>query len=179
MRPLVSQHVGVWIEPSCKTAVCIDGDTYAPLATFTTEPGSSLYTLHTDPRGQQQQQLQPPTPVTVPRQVPASHQVVASPHVAVSGQVLVSGPIASSCSCRSLAHPTVLWHYRMGHPSISLLRAMCSQHLVLGLPRVLPSLLPSLAPPCSPCVKGRLRATPHSSSLRLATEPFETLHLDV
>ncbi|CAI7752820.1 unnamed protein product, partial [Closterium sp. NIES-54] len=55
---------------------------------------------------------------------------------------------------------------------------MSSQHLVLGLPRVLPSLPPSLAPPCSPCVEGRLRATPHSS-LRPATEPFETLHLDV
>ncbi|CAI6006124.1 unnamed protein product [Closterium sp. NIES-65] len=37
----------------------------------------------------------------------------------------------------------------------------------------------SLAPPCGPCVEGRLRATPHSSSLRPATEPFETLHLDV
>ncbi|CAI5946786.1 unnamed protein product [Closterium sp. NIES-65] len=56
---------------------------------------------------------------------------------------------------------------------------MSSQRLVLGLPRVLPSLPPSLAPPCRPCVEGRLRATPHSSSLRPATEPFETLHLDV
>ncbi|CAI7883307.1 unnamed protein product [Closterium sp. NIES-53] len=55
----------------------------------------------------------------------------------------------------------------------------CALCLVLGLPRVLPSLPPSLAPPCSPCVEGRLRTTPHSSSLRLATEPFETLHLDV
>ncbi|CAI7849667.1 unnamed protein product, partial [Closterium sp. NIES-53] len=68
VRPLVSQHVGVWIEPSGETAVCVDGDTYAPLATFTSEPGSGLYTLHTGPRGQQQQQqqLQPLTPVTVP-----------------------------------------------------------------------------------------------------------------
>ncbi|CAI7890700.1 unnamed protein product [Closterium sp. NIES-53] len=56
---------------------------------------------------------------------------------------------------------------------------MSSQHLVLGLQRVLPSLLPSLAPPCGPCVEGWLRATPHSSSLRPATEPFETLHLDI
>ncbi|CAI7886222.1 unnamed protein product [Closterium sp. NIES-54] len=52
------------------------------------------------------------------------------------------------------------------------------QHLVLGLPRILPSLPPSLVPPCGPCVEGRLRATPHSSSLRPATEPFKTLHLD-
>ncbi|CAI7819355.1 unnamed protein product [Closterium sp. NIES-54] len=126
VRPLVSQHVGVWIEPSGETAVCIEGDTYAPLATFTAEPGSGLYTLHTGPRGQQQQQLLPTTPVTVPRQVPTSHQVAASPQVAVSGQVLVSGPIAASCSCRSLACPIVLWHHRMGHPSISRLHAMSS-----------------------------------------------------
>ncbi|CAI7806868.1 unnamed protein product, partial [Closterium sp. NIES-54] len=113
VRPLVSQHVGVWIEPSGETAV------------------------------------------------------------------RVSGPVAASCSCRSLAHPTVLWHHRMGHPSISRLPAMSSQSLVLGLPHVLPSLPPSLAPPCGPFVEGRLRATPHSSSLRPTTEPFETLHLDV
>ncbi|CAI7781604.1 unnamed protein product [Closterium sp. NIES-53] len=56
---------------------------------------------------------------------------------------------------------------------------MSSQRIVLGLPRVLPSLPPSFAPPCGPCVKGQLRATPHSSSLCPATGPFETLHLDV
>ncbi|CAI7895332.1 unnamed protein product [Closterium sp. NIES-54] len=180
MRPLVSQHVGVWIEPSGEMAVCVDGDTYAPLATFTSEPGSGLYTLHTDPGVQQQQQRPlPPAPVTSPSLVLASHQVAASPQVAVFGQVPVSGPVAASCSCRSLAHPNVLWHHRTGHPSLPRLRAMSRQRLVLGLPRVLPSLPPSLAPPCGPCVEGRLRATPHSSSLRPATEPFETLHLDV
>ncbi|CAI5943937.1 unnamed protein product [Closterium sp. NIES-65] len=101
------------------------------------------------------------------------------PLVAASPQVAVSGPVAASCSCRSLAHPTVLWHHRTGHPSLPRLRAMSRQRLVLGLPRVLPSLPPSLAPPCGPCVEGRLCATPHSSSLRPATKPFETLHLDV
>ncbi|CAI7881209.1 unnamed protein product [Closterium sp. NIES-53] len=120
-----------------------------------------------------------PAPVTSPSLVPASHQVAASSQVAVSGQVPVSGPVAVSCSCRSLAHPTVLWHHRTGHPSLPRLRAMSRQRLVLGLPRVLPSLPPSLAPPCGPCVEGWLRATPHSSSLRPAIEPFETLHLDV
>ncbi|CAI7812200.1 unnamed protein product [Closterium sp. NIES-54] len=80
VRPLVSQHVGVWIEPSGETAVCVDGDTYAPLATFTAELGSGLFTFHTGPSGQLQQlQLLLPTPVTVPRQVPASHQVATSP----------------------------------------------------------------------------------------------------
>ncbi|CAI7859258.1 unnamed protein product [Closterium sp. NIES-53] len=220
VRPLVSQHVGVWFEPSGETAVCVDGDSYQPLATFTAEPGSGLYTLHTGPRAPQQQQQpqlqqqqqqhqrphqQPPLlplpPVPPPVRVPASHQVASSPQVSVSCQVPTSVPVAASCSCRSLAHPTVLWHHRMGHPSLPRLRAMSSQRLVLGLPRVLPSLPPSpappcrpcveglprvlpslppsLAPPCRPCVEGRLRATPHSSSLRPATEPFETLHLDV
>ncbi|CAI7861442.1 unnamed protein product [Closterium sp. NIES-53] len=87
--------------------------------------------------------------------------------------------VSALCSCRSLAHPTVLWHHRMGHSSISHLCAISSQRLVLGLPRVLPLLPPSLAPPCGPSVEGRLRATPHSSSLCPATKPFETLHLDV
>ncbi|CAI7855800.1 unnamed protein product [Closterium sp. NIES-53] len=165
------------------SAVCVDGDTYAPLATFSVELGSGLYTLHTSPRGQQQLQPQqwqllPPTTVTALCQVPLSHQVVVPHQVAVSGQVPVSGLVAVSCSCRSLAHPTVLWHHRLGHPSIPCLRAMSTQRLVLGLPRILPSLPPSLAPPCGPCVEGQLRATPHSS-LRPATEPFETLHLDV
>ncbi|CAI7822669.1 unnamed protein product [Closterium sp. NIES-54] len=56
---------------------------------------------------------------------------------------------------------------------------MASHRLVSGLPRVFPSLPPSPAPLCTPCIAGRLRATPHSSSLRPATAPFQTLHLDV
>ncbi|CAI6003037.1 unnamed protein product [Closterium sp. NIES-65] len=56
---------------------------------------------------------------------------------------------------------------------------MSRQRLVLGFPPVLPSLPPSLAPPCGPCIEGRLRTTPHSSSLCLTNEPFEALHLDV
>ncbi|CAI7862834.1 unnamed protein product [Closterium sp. NIES-53] len=56
---------------------------------------------------------------------------------------------------------------------------MASQRLVSVLPRVLSSLPPSPAPSCTHCVEGRLRATPHSSSLRPATVPFQTLHLDV
>ncbi|CAI7812869.1 unnamed protein product [Closterium sp. NIES-53] len=136
VRPLVSQHVGVWIEPSGETAVCVNGDTAAAAAA-----AAAVATA--------------PNPCHCPPSV------------------------AASCSCRSLAYPTVLWHHRMGHPPISRLRAMSSQRLVLGLPRVLPLLPPSLAQPCSPCVEGRLCATPHSSSLRPANEPFETLHLDV
>ncbi|CAI7874197.1 unnamed protein product [Closterium sp. NIES-53] len=56
---------------------------------------------------------------------------------------------------------------------------MASHRLVAGLLRVFASLLFSLAPPCDPCVEGQVRATPHSSSLRPTTAPFQTLHLDV
>ncbi|CAI7896943.1 unnamed protein product [Closterium sp. NIES-54] len=40
VRLLVSNHAGVWIDPSGETVVCVVRDTYAPLATFTVEPGS-------------------------------------------------------------------------------------------------------------------------------------------
>ncbi|CAI7884457.1 unnamed protein product [Closterium sp. NIES-54] len=92
---------------------------------------------------------------------------------------VVSGQVAASCSCWSLAHSTILWHHRLGHLTLPSLHCMASHSLVSGLPRAFSSLPPSLAPPCTPCIVGRLRATPHSSSLRPATAPFQNLHLDV
>ncbi|CAI7728657.1 unnamed protein product [Closterium sp. NIES-54] len=120
------------------------------LAMFTRRPGSSLYTLATEP-----------------------------PQVAASAQVSASGQVAASCSCRLLSHQTLLWHHRMGHPSLPRLRGMHSRFLVSGLPRSLPPLPPSPAPPCLPCVEGRQHATPHSSSFPLTTAPLETLRMDV
>ncbi|CAI5516788.1 unnamed protein product, partial [Closterium sp. Naga37s-1] len=98
-----------------------------------------------------------------------------SPQVAASA----SGQLSAPCSCRSLAHETVLWHHRLGHPSVQRLRAMHKRYLVSGLPRVLPPLPPSPAPPCLPCVEGRQRAAPHSSSFPPTTAPLQTLHMDV
>ncbi|CAI7875248.1 unnamed protein product [Closterium sp. NIES-53] len=49
---------------------------------------------------------------------------------------------------------TLLWHHRLGHPSLPRLRGMHSRLLVSGLPRSLPPLPPSPAPPCLPCVEG-------------------------
>ncbi|CAI7832331.1 unnamed protein product, partial [Closterium sp. NIES-54] len=87
--------------------------------------------------------------------------------------------VAASCSCRLLSHQTLLWHHRLGHPSLPRLRGMHSRLLVSGLPRSLPPLPPSPAPPCIRCVEGRQRAAPHSSSFPPTTAPLQTLHMDV
>ncbi|CAI7934760.1 unnamed protein product, partial [Closterium sp. NIES-54] len=100
-----------------------------------------------------------------------------SPQVAASASA--SGQLSAPCSCRSLSHRTVLWHHRLGHPSVQRLRGMHSRYLVSSLPRVLPPLPPSPTPPCLPCVEGRQRAAPHSSSFPPTAAPLQTLHLDV
>ncbi|CAI7836592.1 unnamed protein product [Closterium sp. NIES-53] len=133
-----------------RVSICTCTQTSRHLATFTRRPGSSLYTLTTEP-----------------------------PHVAAPAQVSASGPVAAPCSCRLLSHQTLLWHHRLGHPSLPRLRGMHSRLLVSGLPRSLPPLPPSHAPPCLPCVKGRQRADPHSSSFPPMTAPVQTLHMDV
>ncbi|CAI7783452.1 unnamed protein product, partial [Closterium sp. NIES-54] len=119
------------------------------LATFTRQPGSSLYTLATEP-----------------------------PWVATSAQVSASDQVAPPCSCCLLSHQTLLWHHRLGHPSLPRLRGMHSRLRVSGLPRSLPPLPPSPALPCLPCVEGRQRAAPHSSSFPPMTAPLQTLHMD-
>ncbi|CAI5478061.1 unnamed protein product [Closterium sp. Yama58-4] len=133
-----------------RVAICTCAQTGRHLATFTRRPGSSLYTLTT-----------------------------ASPQVAAVGQVSASGLVASPCECRSLSHQTLLWHHRLGHPSLPRLRGMHRRLLVSGLPRSLPPLPPSPAPPCLPCVEGRQRAAPHSSSFPPTEAPLQTLHMDV
>ncbi|CAI7898035.1 unnamed protein product [Closterium sp. NIES-54] len=56
---------------------------------------------------------------------------------------------------------------------------MHSRLLVSGLPRSLSPLPCSLAPPCLPCIEGRQRAAPHSSSFPPTTAPLQPLHMDV
>ncbi|CAI7821576.1 unnamed protein product [Closterium sp. NIES-54] len=133
-----------------RVSICTCTRTGRHLATFTRRPGSSLYTLATEP-----------------------------PQVAASSQVSASGQVAASCSCRLLSHQTLLWHHRLGHPSLPRLRGMHSRLLVSGLPRSMPPLPPSPALPCLPCVEGRQRAAPHSSSFPPTTAPLQTLHMDL
>ncbi|CAI7876756.1 unnamed protein product, partial [Closterium sp. NIES-54] len=139
---------------------CTCSRTGRHLATFTRRPVSSLYTLTTSP---------PP--------VPAFGQVAASSQVFAAASR--SSPASAPCSCRPLTHETLLWHNRLGHPSLPRLRGMASRALVSGLPRSLPPLPPGPAPTCVPCVEGRQRAAPHSSSFPPTEAPLQTLHMDV
>ncbi|CAI7794135.1 unnamed protein product [Closterium sp. NIES-53] len=136
-----------------------------------------------------------PTPLSTPVPVrladTSGGPVVSRSSTVLSGPAVPSGSlsglhlhsfsanlVAASCSCHLLSHQTLLWHHRLGHPSLPRLRGMHSRLLVSGLPRSLPPLPPSPAPPCLPCVEGRQRIAPHSS-FPLMTAPLQTLHMDV
>ncbi|CAI7834431.1 unnamed protein product [Closterium sp. NIES-53] len=135
--------------PSFSTNLVSTAALHDAMVTTTTPGGSNLYTLATEPS-----------------------------QVATSAQVSASGQVAASCSCRLFSHQTLLWHNRLGHPSLPRFRGMHSHLLVSGLPRSLPPLPPTPAPPCLPCVEGRQRAAPHSSLFPPTTAPLQTLHMD-
>ncbi|CAI7752536.1 unnamed protein product [Closterium sp. NIES-54] len=139
---------------------CTCSRTGRHLSTFTRRPGSSLYTMTT-----------------------ASPAVTAFGQLVASGQVFSaasrSSPASALCLCRPLSHETLLWHHRLGHPSLPHLLCMASRTLVSGLPRSLPPLPPGPAPTCVPCVEGRQRAAPHSSEFPPTEAPLQTLHMDV
>ncbi|CAI7758851.1 unnamed protein product [Closterium sp. NIES-53] len=84
-----------------RVTICTCTRTGRHLATFTCRPGSSLYTLATEP-----------------------------PQVAASAQVSASGQVAAFGSCRLLSHQTLMWHHRLGHPSLPRLRGMHSRLLL-------------------------------------------------
>ncbi|CAI7791968.1 unnamed protein product, partial [Closterium sp. NIES-54] len=157
---LQDQGVDQFTPTSQRVTHCTCARTGRHLATFSHRPGSSLYILSTES-----------PPVSASGQVAASSQVFA----AASG----SSPESAPCSCRLLSHQTLLWHHRLGHPSLPRLRGMASRVLVSGLPRSLPPLPPRPAPTCVPCVEGRQRAAPHSSKFPPTEAPLQTLHMDM
>ncbi|CAI7781618.1 unnamed protein product, partial [Closterium sp. NIES-54] len=139
---------------------CTCSRTGRHLSMFTRRPGSSLYTL-----------------TIVPPSIPVSGQVAASSQVLAATSR--SSPASAPCLCRPLAHETLLWHHRLGHPSLPRLRGMASRALVSGLLRSLPPLPPGPAPTCVPCVEGRQRDALHSSSFSPTEAPLQTIHMDV
>ncbi|CAI7777896.1 unnamed protein product [Closterium sp. NIES-54] len=157
---LQDRGVDQFTPASQRVTHCTYARTGRHLATFTRRPGSSLYTVSTE---------SPPVPPS--GQVAASSQVLAT----TSG----SGRESAPCSCRLLSHQTLLWHHRLGHPSLPRLRGMASRVLVSGLPRSLPPLPSGPTPTCVPCVEGRQRAAPHSSAFPPTEAPLQTLHMDV
>ncbi|CAI7813976.1 unnamed protein product, partial [Closterium sp. NIES-54] len=157
---LQDQGVDQFTPASQRVTQCTCARTGRHLATFTRRPGSSLYTLSTESPS-----------------VPASGQVAEWSQVfaAASG----SGPESAPCSCCLLSHQNLLWHHRLGHPSLPRLRGMASRVLVSGLPWSLPPLPPGPAPTSVPCVEGRQRAAPHSSEFPSTEAPLQTLHMHV
>ncbi|CAI7806202.1 unnamed protein product, partial [Closterium sp. NIES-53] len=127
------------------------------LATFTRQPGSSLHTL-----------------TIVPPSVAESCQVAALGQVFAAASR--SGPESTPCSCRLLSHQTLLWHHRLGHPSLLRLRGMASRVLVTGLPRSPP---PPPPPGACPYVRSSRRgAVARRSSLLRGHERYFLLVID-
>ncbi|CAI7753258.1 unnamed protein product [Closterium sp. NIES-53] len=98
--------------PSFSTNLVSTAALQDAMVTTTTLGGLSQYTLATEPS-----------------------------QVAASTQVSASGQVAASCSCRLLSHQTLLWHHRLGHPSLP---RLCGMHSRLLLSLVFPG-------PCLPC----------------------------
>ncbi|CAI5962592.1 unnamed protein product [Closterium sp. NIES-65] len=157
---LQDRGVDQFTPASQRVTHCTCARTGRHLATFTRRHGSSLYTLTTE---------SPPSAES--GQVATSSQVFAA--------ASKSGPQSTPSSCCLLSHQTLLWHHRLGHPSLPRLRGMASRVLVSGLPRSLPPLPLGPAPTCIPCVEGRQRAAPHSSEFPPTEASLQTLHMDI
>ncbi|CAI7884502.1 unnamed protein product, partial [Closterium sp. NIES-54] len=105
------------------------------------------------------------TPLRTPVTIAFADPTVGPPHLHDLGFVTtfpLDEPVAT-CTVDATGVPLATFHREPGS----------------GLPKSLAPLPRSHAPPCTPCVEGRQRAIPHSSSFPPTTAPFYTLHLDV
>ncbi|CAI7923166.1 unnamed protein product [Closterium sp. NIES-53] len=88
-------------------------------------------------------------------------------------------PIAY-CTIGVTGAPLATFHREPGSGLYSLhTRSHHSGQVRSGLPESLAPLPRSPVPLCTPCVEGRQRAAPHSSSFPPTTAPLQTLHLDI
>ncbi|CAI7839503.1 unnamed protein product, partial [Closterium sp. NIES-53] len=150
-----------------------------------TVPGEALHTFTLDSGASRcffrDSTTLTPLPALVPVRLadPSGGPVVARSSTVLPCPAVPSGSLSGLHLPSFSTNLTLMWHHRLGHPSLPRLRGMHSCLLLSGLPRSLPPLPPSPAPPCLPCVEGRQRAAPHSSLFPLKTAPLQILHMDV
>ncbi|CAI7786616.1 unnamed protein product [Closterium sp. NIES-53] len=118
-------------------------------------------------------------PVLVGLADPSWGPVLARSSIVLPCPAVPSGSLSGLHLSSFSTNLTLLWHHRLGHPSLPRLRGMHSRLLVSGLPRSLPPLPPLPALPCLPCVEERQRAAPHSSSFPPTSALMQTIYMDV
>ncbi|CAI7815282.1 unnamed protein product [Closterium sp. NIES-54] len=104
------------------------------------------------------------------------HELVASCTVGAPGAPLATfhrQPGSGLYSLHTGSHHTGSGQVKLGQ--VAAVLCDCRS----GLQESLAPLPRSPAPPCTPCVEGRQRAAPHSSSFPTTTARLQTLHLDV
>ncbi|CAI7808982.1 unnamed protein product [Closterium sp. NIES-53] len=167
-----------------------------------TAPAEALHTFTLDPDASRcffrdSTTLTPlPAPVPVRLADPSGGPVVARSSTVLPCPVVPSGSlsglhlpsfstnlVSTAALQNAMVTATTPGDSSVAPPSGSPLAASPSWHALssscLWTPQVSASPAPSPAPPYLPCVEGRQRAVPHSSSFPPTNAPLQTLHMDV
>ncbi|CAI7854412.1 unnamed protein product [Closterium sp. NIES-53] len=104
-------------------------------------------------------------------------------------QFTPGGQRVTHCTCSRTGRHLATFTRRQGSSLYTLTTApppvqasgqvAASSQVFAAASRSLPPLSPGPAPTCVPCVEGRQRAAPHSSSFLPTEAPLQTLHMDV